>query len=385
VWIVRLALSRPYTFVVVALLIAVLGVLAIAAMPTDIFPNVDIPVVSVIWTYGGLSPTEMQDRITTVVERAMTTTVGDIEHIESQTVRGTSVIKLYFQPGADVNAAVAQVTAICQTLIKPLPPGITPPLILRYNAADVPVVMLSLGSNSLSEQEISDLASNFIRTQLVTVQGAAVNLPYGGKTRLVNIDLDPDALYARGLSAQDVVNAILTQNLTVSPGTAKMGPIEYDIGVNSSPPALGQLNDVPIRYVNGATVYVRDVAFVHDGYSPQTNLVRRDGRPSVLLPILVSGNASTLAVVKRVRDILPRIQAGLPKSLKVDFLFDQSVFVRASILGVLREGGIAACLTALMILLFLHSWRSTVIVATSIPLSISRRSAYSTCSTSRST
>src|SRR6266567_4377635 len=220
-WIVRLALRRPYTFVVVALLIAVLGCVSIVTMQTDIFPGIDIPVVSVIWSYGGLSPTEMQDRITTVVERAMTTTVSDIEHIESQTVRGTSVIKLYFQPGADVTSALAQVTAICQTLIKPLPPGITPPLILQYNAADVPVIMLSLGSDQLTEQEISDLASNFIRTQLVTVQGAAVNVPYGGKTRVVSIDLDPDSLYARGLSPQDVISAVLQQNLTVSAGTAK--------------------------------------------------------------------------------------------------------------------------------------------------------------------
>jgi CzcA family heavy metal efflux pump len=370
VWIVRLALRRPYTFVVVSLLIAVLGILSIVSMPTDIFPNINIPVVSVIWSYGGLSPTEMQERITTVVERAMTTTVSDIEHIESQSLRGTSVIKLYFQPGADVTSAVAQVTAICQTLIKPLPPGITPPLILQYNAADVPVIMLSLGSEELTEQEISDLASNFIRTQLVTVQGAAVNVPYGGKTRVISIDLDPDSLYAHGLSPQDVINAVLQQNLTVSAGTAKMGSIEYDVAVNASPELLAALNDIPIRYANGAIVYVRDVAFVHDGYSPQTNLVRRDGRPSVLLPVLVSGKASTLSVVKSVRDIMPRIQAGLPKSLKVDFLFDQSVFVRASINGVLREGAIAACLTALMILLFLHSWRSTLIVATSIPLSI---------------
>lgn len=369
-WIVRLALRRPYTFVVVSLLIAVLGILSIVSMPTDIFPNINIPVVSVIWNYGGLSPTEMQDRITTVVERAMTTTVSDIEHIESQSVRGTSVIKVFFQPGADVTAAVAQVTAICQTLIKPLPPGITPPLILQYNAADVPVIMLSLRSESLTEQEISDLASSFIRTQLVTVQGAAVNLPYGGKSRVINIDIDPDALFARRLSAQDVISAVLQQNLTVAAGTVKMGSIEYDVAINASPEVLAELNDIPIRYVNGAMVYVRDVAFVHDGFSPQTNLVRRDGRPSVLLPILVSGSASTLSVVKNVRATMPRIQAGLPKSLNVDYLFDQSVFVRASIAGVLRESVIAAGLTALMILLFLRSWRSTVIVVTSIPLSI---------------
>src|SRR5262245_30088774 len=369
-WIVRLALRRPYTFVVMSLLVAALGVLSIVSMPTDIFPAINIPVVSTIWSYGGLSPTEMQDRITTVVERAMTTTVSNIEHIESESLRGVSVIKVYFQPGADVNAAVAQVTAICQTLIRPLPTGITPPLILQYNAADVPVLMLSLGSDELSEQEISDFANNFIRTQLVTIPGAAVPIPYGGKTRVVNIDLDPDALYTRGLSPADVDTAVLSQNVVRSAGTAKMGPIEYDVAINSSPELLEQLNDIPIRYTNGATVYLRHVAFVHDGFTPQTNLVRRHGRHSVLLPVLKSGSASTLAVVSGVRSLLPRIQAGLPESLNVDFLFDQSVFVRSSIAGVLREGAIAAGLTALMMLLFLQSWRSTLIVATSIPLSL---------------
>jgi multidrug efflux pump subunit AcrB len=369
-WIVRLALSRPYTFVVVAILIAVLGGLSIVSMPTDIFPNINIPVVSVIWSYGGLSPTEMQNRITTVVERAFTTTVDNIEHMESLSVRGTTVIKLYLQPNADVNAAVAQVTAISQTLTRPLPPGISPPLIIQYNAASVPVVMLSLGSDQLSEQEISDLANSFIRSQLVTVQGAAVPSPYGGKNRAVNIAIDPDALYARGLSPQDVVNAVVRQNLILSTGTAKMGPIEYDVAINSSPEVLADLNNVPIGYVNGAMVYVRDVGFVHDGYTPQTNLVRRDGRHSVLLPILTSGNASTLAVVSGVRSLMPKIQAGLPKSLNVDFLFDQSAFVRSAISGVLSEGLIAACLVGLMILVFLRSWRSALIVATSIPLAI---------------
>jgi multidrug efflux pump subunit AcrB len=369
-WIVRLALRRPYTFVVVSLLIAVLGLLSIVSMPTDIFPSIDIPVISVIWSYGGLSATEMQERITTVVERAMTTTVSNIEHLESQSVRGNSVIKLYFQPNADVNAAMAQVTAICQTLIRPLPTGISPPLILQYNASDVPVLMISLGSDQLSEQEITDLGNNFIRTQLVTVPGAAVPVPYGGKSRVVNIDLDPDALYAHGLSPSDINTAISTQNIVRSAGTAKMGPVEYDVAINSSPEILDELNNIPVQYVNGATVYLRDVAYVHDGFTPQTNLVRRDGRHSALLPVLTSGTASTLSVVGAVRALMPKIQAGLPKGLNVDFLFDQSVFVRASITGVLREGGIAACLTALMILMFLHSWRSTLIVATSIPLSL---------------
>src|SRR5712675_1206666 len=255
-WIVKLALRRPYTFVVVSLLIAVLGLMSIVSMPTDIFPDIHIPVISVIWSYGGLSATEMQERITTVVERAMTTTVSNIEHLESTSVRNNSVIKLFFQPGADVNAAIAQVTAICQTLLRPLPTGITPPLILQYNAADVPVLMISLGSDELSEQEISDLGNSFIRTQLVTVPGAAVPVPYGGKSRVVNID--PDALYARGLSPADISNAVLAQNIVRSPGTAKMGPIEYDVAINSSPEVLDQLNDIPIRYVNGAMVYLRD-------------------------------------------------------------------------------------------------------------------------------
>jgi len=369
-WIVRLALRRPYTFVVMALLIAVMGGLSIVSMPADIFPKINIPVISVIWTYGNLSPTEMQDRITTIVERALTTTVSNIEHMESESVRGTSVIKMFFQPGADVNAAVAQVTALCQAVTKPLPPGITPPLILQYNAADVPVIMISLGSDQLSEQEIADLGNNFIRTQLVAVQGAAVPLPYGGKNRVVNIDIDADALYARGLSAQDVLTATLAQNVIVTPGTAKMGPIEYDVGINSSPELLTALNDLPIKYVNGALVYVRDVGFVHDGFTPQTNLVRRDGRHSALLPVLTSGDASTLSVVSGVRKLLPTIMAGMPKSLTADFLFDQSVFVKAAVTGVVREGAIAACLTGLMILLFLGSWRSTLIVITSIPLSI---------------
>jgi multidrug efflux pump subunit AcrB len=369
-WIVRLALRRPYTFVVLSLLIAIMGGLAIVTMPVDIFPKINIPVISVVWTYGSLSPNEMQDRITTIVERALTTTVSNIEHLESQSVRGTSVIKMFFQPGADINAAIAQVTALCQSVTKPLPPGTTPPLILQYNAADVPVLMISLGSDQLSEQEISDLGNSFIRTQLVAVQGAAVPLPYGGKNRVVNIDIDPDALYARGLSAQDVLSATLLQNTIVTPGTAKLGPIEYDIGINSSPAALAELNDIPIRYVNGRLVYVRDVGFVHDGFTPQTNLVRRDGRHSALLPVLTSGNASTLSVVNGVRKLMPTIMAGMPKSLSMDYLFDQSLFVKSAITGVVREALIAAGLTGLMILLFLGSWRSTLIVITSIPLSI---------------
>lgn len=369
-WIVRLALRRPYTFVVMALLIAVLGVLTVVTMSTDIFPNINIPVVTVIWSYAGLAPDEMQNRITTVVERAMTTTVNDIEHLESQSLRGTSVIKVYFQPHAKIEAAVAQVNAICQTLIKLMPQGMTPPLILQYNASSVPVLLININSQTMPEQELNDLGNNFIRTRLVTVQGASIPVPYGGKPRQVRVDLDPEALYARGLSPQDVTNAILASNVVLPAGTAKMGRREYDIALNGSPAVLSQLNDIPIKCANGATVYVKDVGYVHDGFAPQVNLVRRDGHHSVMMPILKSGAASTLKVVEKVKKLMPLIQAGLPKAMHAEFLFDQSLYVRAAIDGVLREGAIAAVLTALMILVFLGSWRSTLIVATSIPLSI---------------
>src|SRR6266849_4002351 len=369
-WIVRLALRRPYTFVVLALLIAVLGIMSIVTTSVDIFPAINIPVVTVIWNYNNLSPTEMQDRIVTTTERAFTTTVNGIEHIESVSLRGVAVTRLYFHPNVPIEAAIAQVNAQAQQIVRVLPPGIFPPLIIQYNAASVPVLLASLSSEQLPEQELNDLGNSFIRTQLVTVQGASIPVPYGGKVRVVNVDIDPDALYARGLSPQDVSNAILTQNVILPAGTAKIGTREYDIATNSSPELLNELNDIPIRYANGAMVYVRDVGFVHDGFSPQTNLVRRDGRHSALLPILSNGSASTLTVVDQARKLMPKILAGLPSSLKVDFLFDQSLFVRAAITGVLHEGAIAGCLTALMILLFLRSWRSTLIVATSIPLSI---------------
>src|SRR3989449_5124603 len=369
-WIVRLALRRPYTFVVLALLIAVLGIVSVASMPIDIFPAINIPVVNVIWNYSGLSPTEMQDRLVTTSERAFTTTVTGIEHLESVSLRGVAVTRLFFHPNVPIEAAIAQINAQAQQIVRQLPPGIFPPLIIQYNAASVPVVLASLSSDQLPEQQLNDYGNNFIRTQLITVPGAAVPVPYGGKVRVVNVDIDPDALYARGLSAQDVSNAILSQNVILPAGTVKIGTREYDVATNSSPEALGDLNKVPIRYVNGATVYVGDVAFVHDGFNPQTNLVRRDGRHSALLPILSNGSASTLAVVNGARQLMPKILAGLPSSLKVDFLFDQSIFVRAAVTGVIHEGVIAGCLTALMILLFLGSWRSTLIVITSIPLSI---------------
>ena len=369
-WIVRLALRRPYTFVVLALLIAVLGILSILTMTVDIFPRINIPVVNVIWNYGGLSPTEMQNRIVTVTERAFTTTVDGIEHIESVALRGIAVTRLFFHPNVPISSAIAQVNAQAQQIVRILPPGIFPPLILQYNAASVPVLLASLSSDQLPEQQLNDLGNNFIRTQLVTVPGSAIPVPYGGKIRVVNVDIDPDALYARGLSPQDVSNSIIAQNVILPAGTAKIGTREYDIAMNGSPAVLNDLNKIPIRYSNGAMIYVSDVAFVHDGFQPQTNLVRRDGRHSALLPILSNGSASTLTVVDQVRQLMPTILAGLPSSLKVDFLFDQSVFVRAAVTGVVHEGAIAGCLTALMILLFLGSWRSTLIVITSIPLSI---------------
>src|SRR3989449_218898 len=296
-WIVRLALRRPYTFVVMALLIAVLGVAAIVTMTVDIFPSINIPVVTVIWNYSGLSPTEMQNRIVTVTERAFTTTVNGIEHIESVSLRGVAITRLYFHPNVPIEAAIAQVNAQAQQIVRVLPPGIFPPLIIQYNAASVPVLLASLSSDQLPEEQINDLGNNFIRTQLVTIQGASVPVPYGGKLRVVNVDIDPDGLYARGLSPQDVTNAILAQNVILPAGTAKIGTREYDIATNSSPEFLNELNDIPIRYANGAMVYVRDVAFVHDGFSPQTNLVRRDGRHSALLPILSNGSASILTSV----------------------------------------------------------------------------------------
>src|SRR5881296_1242163 len=313
-WIVRLALRRPYTFVVLALLIAVLGIVSVVSMPIDIFPAINIPVVNVIWNYSGLSPTEMQDRIVTTSERAFTTTVSGIEHLESVSLRGVAVTRLYFHPNVPIAAAIAEVNAQAQQILRPLPPGIFPPLILQYNAASVPVVLASLSSEQLPEQELNDLGNSFIRTQLVTIPGSSIPVPYGGKLRVVNVDVDPDALYARGLSPQDVSNAILTQNVILPAGTAKIGTREYDVATNSSPEVLNDLNKIPIRYLNGSLLSVGDVAFVHDGFNPQTNLVRRDGRHSALLPILSNGSASTLSVVSGARQLMPKILAGLPRA-----------------------------------------------------------------------
>ncbi|HTR34725.1 MAG TPA: efflux RND transporter permease subunit [Bryobacteraceae bacterium] len=369
-WIVRLALRRPYTFVVMAVAILLLGVAAIVTMPVDIFPYIDIPVISIVWNYNGMSPSEMESRILTVFERAMTTTVNDIEHIESQSYYGVSVVRVYFQPNVKVDMAMSQITAISNLTVRAMPPGIFPPNILKYDASSVPILQLGLESKTLSEQEINDLAQNFIRTPLATVQGASVPGPYGGKQRQVVVDLDPNALYAKQLSAIDVSNAFNLQNLILPAGTIKIGDIEYPVRLNSSPEVLSDMNNLPIKTVNGATVYLKDVATVHDGFNVQQNIVRTNGTRGALLTILRNGQASTLDIVNKVKAALPRIEAGMPPALKVRQLFDQSLFVRAAISGVLKEGVTAALLTGLMILVFLGSWRSTVIVCISIPLSI---------------
>jgi multidrug efflux pump subunit AcrB len=369
-WIVRLALRRPYTFTVMAILIVLMGIVTITRMATDIFPKIDIPVVSVIWSFPGVAPEEMEKRFVTVTERAMTTTVNDIEHIESQSYNGVSVIKVFFHEGAKVEAGVAQVTSICQTLLRILPPGTTPPLILQYSASNVPILQLGLTSKTLSEQQLYDLGLNFIRTQLATVQGAQVPLPYGGKSRQVMVDIDPQKLFGKGLSPADVSNALNAQNVILPAGTQKIGDREYNVRLNSSPELLQALNDLPIKQVNNATVYIRDVAHVRDGFAVQTNIVAQNRVRSALLTVLKSASASTLDIISRVKAALPRIKATLPPELDITQLFDQSIFVRAAINGVLKEGVIAACLTALMILLFLGSWRSTLVIATSIPLSI---------------
>ena len=369
-WIVRLALRRPYTFVVVALLIAILGGAAIVSMPVDIFPYIDIPVVSVVWNYSGLSPEEMEKRMVATFERAMTTTVNDIEHIESQCYTGVSVTRVYFQPNAKVELALAQITAISQTLLRGMPPGTLPPSVIKYDASSVPIIQLGLQSDVMSEQQLFDYGQNFIRTQLATIQGASVPLPYGGKFRQVMVDLNPDQLTAKGLSAADVSSALGNQNIIFGAGTAKIGDKDFQIRINSSPRVLDELNNLPLRVVNGATVYVKDVAQVRDGYSVQTSVVRANGRRGALLTVLRNGKASTLDVVNNVKAFLPKVLAGLPNTLKVRELFDQSLFVRAAVNGVVREGVSAAVLTGLMILLFLGSWRSTLIVCISIPLSI---------------
>ncbi len=369
-WIVKLALRRPYTFVVAALLVLVLGIVTILRMPVDIFPYIDIPVVSVIWQYSGMAPEEMERRIVTVHERSMTTAVNDIEHIESQILNGIAIIKIFFHPGAKIEGAVAQITANAQSITRIMPPGITPPNILQYNVSNVPILQASLGGKGFSEADLFDLGLNFLRTRLATVQGASVTTPFGGKPRQIMVDLEPDQLFAKGITAYDVSNAINAQNVILPGGSVKFGEREYHVRMNSSPEAAEDLNNLPIRLIKGTPVYIRDVAQVRDGFAVQTNIVRNNGTRSALMTILRNGNASTLDVVARVKKQLPQILATLPQELRVGLLFDQSIFVKASIDGVVREATIAAFLTAMMILLFLGSWRSTVIVAISIPLSI---------------
>jgi CzcA family heavy metal efflux pump len=369
-WIVRLALRRPYTIVVMAILIALFGVVTILRMPTDIFPEINIPVISVIWNYAGLPPQEMESRIVSNYERGLTTTVNDIEHIESQTLSGISVIKVFFHEGVNIAAANAQVTAISQTALRQAPPGATPPLVMQYSATNVPILQLSLGSDTLPEAQLTDMGMNFLRTGLATVQGAQMPYPYGGKQREVVVDLDLDRLYGLGLSPQDVSNAINTQNLILPSGTAKIGTNEYNVRINGTPVLAKELNDIPVKTVGATTVYIRDVANVRDGFSPQTNMVHVDGKKGVLQSILKAAGSSTLDIVSRVKSRLPSVMATLPSALKVTPLFDQSVFVRAAVNGVIKEAAIAAGLTGLMILIFLGSWRSTLIVVASIPLSI---------------
>jgi CzcA family heavy metal efflux pump len=369
-WIVRLALQRPYTFIVMALVIMLLAAVVIPRTPTDIFPDINIPVISLVWTYGGLQPQEMEQRITGNVERGIATLVNDIEHTESQSLPGIAVIKIFFQPGANIQTALAQTAAISQTFLRFLPPGTTPPLVIIYSASTVPVIQLGLTSETMSEQQLFDTGNNFIRTQLATIPGAATPFPYGGKQRLVSVDTDSAALQAHGLSAVDIVNAVAAQNLILPTGTAKMGSLEYTVEMNGSPQTVNELNDLPVKTVNGATTYMREVAHVRDGFSPQTNIVLANGQRGVLMSIYKTGKASTLDIVDRFKALLEYNKAQFPAGLNLNQFFDQSVFVRASIQGVLREGLIAACLTVIMILLFLGNWKSTLIILVSIPLSV---------------
>ena len=369
-WIVRLALRRPYTFAVFALLILIVGAYSILTMPTDIFPNIDIPVVTVVWNFSGLSAQEMSTRIAFNSERGMTTAVSDIEHIESQSLNGIAVIKIFFQPQVNIGSAVAQVTAINQVMLRSLPPGSTPPFIIQYNASSVPVLQLGIAGQGLNEQQVFDLGQNTIRTQLATIEGAQTPYPYGGRPRQIQVDLDLAALQAKGLSPVDVVNAVSAQNLIAPSGTMKIDRFEYAVETNSAPSAVNDLNDLPIRAVNGAVIYIRDVAHVRDGSGPQTNIVRVDGRRAILMSIMKTGSASTLDIIAGVQAKLKSVKGQLPPQLQINALSDQSIFVRSAIDGVVREAIIAACLTAIMILVFLGSWRSTVIIAVSIPLSI---------------
>ena len=369
-WIVKLALRRPYTFIMLAVLIVFLGVYSILKMPTDIFPNIKIPIAAVIWRYTGLLPEEIADRIVLFSERTAQTVVNDVEHTESQSVNGTAVVKYFFQPNADKDLSMAQIIAVSQTQLQTAPPGTTPPFVLSYNASSVPILQLALSSETIPEQEIFDLGNNILRTQLATVAGASIPYPYGGKQREVQVDLDPRLLRARGLAASDVVTAISQQNLILPAGTEKIDTREYFIKLNASPLKIDELNDLPVRSIDGGVIYVRDVAHVRDGYPPQTNIARVDGKRAVVMNVLKTGTASTLDIIAGINSKLPLARASMPKDLKLVALSDQSIFVRAAISGVIREGVIAASLTGLLILLFLGSWRSTLIITISIPLSV---------------
>ncbi len=367
-WIVRFALQRPFTFVIVAALIAIFGIAAVLTTPTDILPDIDIPIVSVIWTYSGLDADDMSKRIVGVCERALPTTVNNIQYTESQSYNGVGVIKIHFQPGVQVDLAIAQVTALSQSLLRLMPPGILPPYVLKYDASSVPIVQVSLGGNGLSQTELYDLGQNFIRGQLATINGAAVPLPYGGEQRSIMVDLEPGQLAANHLTASDISAALNNQNLVTPSGTEKMGDREYLVGTNSSPSTIAELNALPIRSVNGAAVQMKDVAWIHNGYQPQTSYVSENGQASALLTVIKSGAASTLTIVDQVKASLPRIKAGLSSALTLTPIFDQSVLVRASIQDVVQEAITAAFLTAMMVMVFLGSWRSTLIVSVSIPL-----------------
>jgi multidrug efflux pump subunit AcrB len=369
-WIVRLALSRPYTFIVFSLVLLLISPVVLLRTPVDIFPSINIPVISVIWTFTGLAPAEMETRIVSIFERSLTTSVNNIEHIESQSLNGVAVVKVFLQPTADINGAISEVIAEAQVGLKQFPPGITPPLVLSYDASSVPILQLGLSGKGMSEQQLNDLGVNFIRPQLATIQGASVPIPYGGKVRQVMIDIDSQQLMAKHLSPLDVVNAINAQNVILPSGTAKIGRTEYNIGLNGTPSAVDALNHIPVKVVNGGTLYIQDVAHVRDGYAVQQNIVRQDGQRGVLLAVQKAGNTSTLSIVSEIYKALPRIKATLPPELVITPQFDQSLFVRASLQGVVREAAIAAVLTSLMILVFLGSWRSTLIIAISIPLSI---------------
>ena len=367
---IQLALRRPYTFIVMAMLIVLATPFALLKMPTDILPEINIPVISIVWNYTGMSAQEMGQRITSSNERSLTTTVSDIEHIESQTLAGIAVIKIFFQPTANIQTALAQVTAIEQAQLRQLPPGITPPLVIKYSASSIPVVQLGLSSSTLPEQSIFDAAVNILRPQLINIPGVAIPFPYGGKNKLISVDIDTNALQARGLSPADVVNAVNLQNLILPSGTAKFGPTEYTVKMNGSTDSIAALNDLPVRTTNGATTTIGDVAFVRDGFAPQTNIVRQDGQRGVLLSVLKNGGASTLDIMSNLRALLPKASEQMPKEISVKTLFDQSIFVKAAVAGVAMEALIAAGLTAAMVLLFLGNWRSTLVIALTIPLSI---------------